>query len=337
VGPQDNLTALVAAASSDDKLVLADGTYLGSGVNVLSIYTNLTICALNVGGAVIDGEHERRIIQLLADCSVTLVGLRMTRGRALAGSYSALSSSTDFPEGDALCGGGILAEPRSALVMAQCTIDHTFAVTVAFPVYGTAIYLSAGATATLVDCTIAHVSGVSHSEVVRGVVLYASEDTSTALTNTMIINASATVLAKCDDARCDVRYGGWPAEGFYRGMLTIDSRSALNLTNTTITQINVTSVAGSVWGTVVSLYLNATAQITNTVISDVVMSLSSPPPPTAIFQGIPVEMCGGVMRLSEDAVVTVRNSSITNVHSWARAFIVQGCDCPTNNARCVAA
>ena len=47
-------------APPGDELVLADGTYTGSGSNVLEVGKNITIRALNVQRAVLDGEEQRR-------------------------------------------------------------------------------------------------------------------------------------------------------------------------------------------------------------------------------------------------------------------------------------
>jgi hypothetical protein len=49
-------------ARAGDTLVLADGTYTGSGGSVVWITKSITIRALNVGQAVLDGENARRVV-----------------------------------------------------------------------------------------------------------------------------------------------------------------------------------------------------------------------------------------------------------------------------------
>ena len=75
------LQAALNTASAGDELVLADGTYTGSGSNVLDIGKNITIRALNPGQAILDGENTRRVIFITIG-TVALNGLNITKGSA---------------------------------------------------------------------------------------------------------------------------------------------------------------------------------------------------------------------------------------------------------------
>jgi hypothetical protein len=68
-------------ANDGEKLVLADGIYTGSYGSVVCIAKSITIRALNVGQAVLDGENARRVIFIAAG-TVHLHGLQITRGYA---------------------------------------------------------------------------------------------------------------------------------------------------------------------------------------------------------------------------------------------------------------
>ena len=74
------------AASAGDTLELKDGTYTGSGPNLLEIAKDITIRAQNQGMAVLDGENARRVVGI-SDATVVLEGLAITKGQV-----SALSS-----------------------------------------------------------------------------------------------------------------------------------------------------------------------------------------------------------------------------------------------------
>jgi hypothetical protein len=77
----DTLQSSLDNANHNDELVLADGTYTGSGDSVLTINKIITIRALNVGQAVLDGENARRVVSI-TDYAAVLQGLRITRGYA---------------------------------------------------------------------------------------------------------------------------------------------------------------------------------------------------------------------------------------------------------------
>ena len=64
-------------------LVLKDGTYTGSGSNVLEIAKDITIRAQNAGMAVLDGEDARRVIYITGG-TVVLEGLAITKGRVVS-------------------------------------------------------------------------------------------------------------------------------------------------------------------------------------------------------------------------------------------------------------
>ena len=66
-------------ASAGDELVLANGTYTGSGSNVLEIDKDITIRALNPGQAVLDGGNARRVIYISSG-TVALSGLNIIQG-----------------------------------------------------------------------------------------------------------------------------------------------------------------------------------------------------------------------------------------------------------------
>ena len=84
VAPSDNLQTKLNSAGAGDTLNLADGTYTGSGSNVLEISKDITIRAQNSGQAILDGENARRVI-VIASGTVTLEGLNITRGYASHG------------------------------------------------------------------------------------------------------------------------------------------------------------------------------------------------------------------------------------------------------------
>ena len=73
------LQTALDAASAGDTLVLADGTYTGSGSDVLTIAKGITIRAQNAGQAILDGETARRVIKITSG-TVVLEGLKITRG-----------------------------------------------------------------------------------------------------------------------------------------------------------------------------------------------------------------------------------------------------------------
>ena len=79
VSPSDNLQTKLNNAGAGDTLILADGTYLGSGSNVLEISKDITIRAQNSGQAILDGENTRSVIDI-TNGTVTLEGLNITRG-----------------------------------------------------------------------------------------------------------------------------------------------------------------------------------------------------------------------------------------------------------------
>ena len=76
------LQAALDEAAPGDELVLAEGSYTGSGASnnaVLAIHKGITIRALNPGQVVLDGENIRRVI-LVASEMVVLKGLKITKG-----------------------------------------------------------------------------------------------------------------------------------------------------------------------------------------------------------------------------------------------------------------
>ena len=84
--PGENLQTVINSASAGDEIVLADGTYTGSGTNqrgdnMLYIDKDVTIRALHAGGVVLNGEDARRVIYI-ASGTVGLDGLNITRGKA---------------------------------------------------------------------------------------------------------------------------------------------------------------------------------------------------------------------------------------------------------------
>ena len=81
------LQAAHDAANAGDELVLADGSYTGSGADaVLTITKSLTIRALNPRGAILDGEDARRLIlSEITSGTIAFEGLDITRGLFTAG------------------------------------------------------------------------------------------------------------------------------------------------------------------------------------------------------------------------------------------------------------
>ena len=76
------LQAALDAASAGDILELADGTYTGSGAQVLQISKDITIRARNYGQAILDGENARRVIKITSS-TVVLEGLGVTKGSSV--------------------------------------------------------------------------------------------------------------------------------------------------------------------------------------------------------------------------------------------------------------
>ena len=85
VSPGANLQTVVDNANAGDEIVLADGTYTGSGTsqfgsNMLYINKDITIRALNPGQAVLDGQNARRVMYVSSG-TVVLDGLNINRGQ----------------------------------------------------------------------------------------------------------------------------------------------------------------------------------------------------------------------------------------------------------------
>ena len=76
-----SLQAALNAASAGDELVLADGTYTGSGTDVLEVSKSITIRALNPRGAILNGQDARRVVYITSG-TVVFDGLDITGGRA---------------------------------------------------------------------------------------------------------------------------------------------------------------------------------------------------------------------------------------------------------------
>ena len=70
-------------APDGSELVLADGTYRGSGSHLLTITKSITIRAEHPGRAVLDGEEARCVVQISKHKHrrVVLDGLKVTRGK----------------------------------------------------------------------------------------------------------------------------------------------------------------------------------------------------------------------------------------------------------------
>ena len=93
------LRAALDEAAAGGELVLADGSYTGSGDSsndVLTISKDITIRALNPGQAVLDGENFRRVIYITSGM-VVLNGLKITKG--YVADYVVSSHSTIELEG----------------------------------------------------------------------------------------------------------------------------------------------------------------------------------------------------------------------------------------------
>jgi hypothetical protein len=81
------LQTALDGANAGDTLILADGTYTAytwraNDTAVLMISKSVTIHALNVGRAVLDGQHLRRVVHITSG-TVNLEGLDITRGLAV--------------------------------------------------------------------------------------------------------------------------------------------------------------------------------------------------------------------------------------------------------------
>ena len=78
------LQAAFDAAAAGDELVLAGGTYTGSGSQVLKINKHITIRAANAQQVILDGEDVRRVIKIESG-NVALEGLSITKGKVVSG------------------------------------------------------------------------------------------------------------------------------------------------------------------------------------------------------------------------------------------------------------
>jgi len=81
----ENLQTVHDGASSGDELVLADGTYTGSGTKMLQINKDITIRAANSLMAILDGQDARRVISITSG-TVFLDGLRIINGAQVGSS-----------------------------------------------------------------------------------------------------------------------------------------------------------------------------------------------------------------------------------------------------------
>ena len=83
------------SATAGDTLVLADGTYTGSGTEVLQIGKHITIQAANAGKAILDGENARNGITTASAPTVIITGLSVTKcteGFSLSSGTSTINS-----------------------------------------------------------------------------------------------------------------------------------------------------------------------------------------------------------------------------------------------------
>jgi hypothetical protein len=115
----------IAAAQSGDTIVFAPGLdgqmiTLGfaGGSSQLEINKNLTIQGPGAGLLTVYGNNESRVFQVDAGASVTISGLKIGGGNAVA-SFSAISngSAPDYYDG---CGGGIIN--LGVLRLSGCTV-----------------------------------------------------------------------------------------------------------------------------------------------------------------------------------------------------------------------
>ena len=105
---RDTLKSALSAASAGDTLVLADGTYTGTGgeevidigfgqtmtskLSMIEIDKDITIRAQNTGEAVLDGEDTHRVMWIKQG-TVALEGLKITRGNDVNNAGLRVSSS----------------------------------------------------------------------------------------------------------------------------------------------------------------------------------------------------------------------------------------------------
>ena len=133
VGPSDDLQAVIDAASPNDIIELADGTYTSSRDQMYVIDKNLTIRAHNFGGVVIDGENTRQLFRLQGYetvngavtlqgysteyLQVTLEGLHLTRGRTGMGGGAAYIYGNNINIWER-------AEAWPTLILNHCNLTH---------------------------------------------------------------------------------------------------------------------------------------------------------------------------------------------------------------------
>jgi len=113
----DTLQNAVDAASNGETLVLSDGIYLGSGLDVVEISINITIRALNHGLAVLDAEDTRRVIKILSGSTVALIGVNITRGAA----QESCAPYASCPQGNT-DGSGVFVSTSATVYMRSCSI-----------------------------------------------------------------------------------------------------------------------------------------------------------------------------------------------------------------------
>jgi hypothetical protein len=93
------LQTALDTATAGDVLELEDGTYTGTGDNVVEIGKSITIRAQNAGQAVLDGEDTRRVISITSGTTV-LEGLSSTKGftQGLASVCARVSNARAIPQ-----------------------------------------------------------------------------------------------------------------------------------------------------------------------------------------------------------------------------------------------
>ena len=160
LNPGDNLQAALDSANAGDVLVLNDGTYRGSGSAwdvVLSIGKDITIRALNLGQAVLDGQNVQPVISCMS-ATATFDGVVITRGYTIENgggigidmmcvlTINNCNITHNYAGGE---GGGLYATSGASLVLNSTTLKDNAAGSVAC-----ALNLGAGVSASIVDSHI---------------------------------------------------------------------------------------------------------------------------------------------------------------------------------------
>ncbi|MCC7360177.1 MAG: hypothetical protein IT317_11900 [Anaerolineales bacterium] len=126
------LQTAVANSNNGDTIIVAGGTYTGTGPAVISITKSITLLAGWNGSAIgdleispaahpttLDGETARRVVGITGDITPTIIGFIITRGNATGLALGCLQGSAKG------CGGGVFIQNAHARIYDNRFIGNT--------------------------------------------------------------------------------------------------------------------------------------------------------------------------------------------------------------------